>query len=126
MDLSELSQAMETEVELIHPVTNKPTGIKVILRSRHSAEMKALARQVADSRLALARRNKSMDSAAIEDEVTGFMVASVRSWSGITKGGTPLECTPENVKGILIDPGLQWIKKQLDEALGNDALFFPG
>lgn len=124
MDLSSLLQPLETEVEIIHPATSKPVGIRVTLLSRHHPDIKAMARKIGDSRMALARRNKPMDSAAIETELVEILVASVKSWSGVDRDGVPLACTPENVRDLLSNPGYQWIRKQLDDAMGNDALFF--
>lgn len=124
MDLNSLLQPMETEVEILHPVTNKPTGIKVVLLSRYHPDIKAMVRKIQDTRMAQARRNKPMDAATIEDETLEVLAASVKSWQGLDRDGEALACTRENVLDLLRNPGYQWMRRQIDESLGNDALFF--
>ena len=124
MDLTSLLQPMETEVEILHPVTNKPTGIKVTLLSRYHPDIKAMVRKIQDSRVAQARRNKPMDAAAIEEEMLEVLAASVKCWSGLERDGAAIPCTRENVLDLLRNPGYQWLRKQIDDSMGNDALFF--
>jgi hypothetical protein len=50
------------------------------------------------------------------------LAAAVLGWEGLTENGEPLPCTPENVTALLTD--YAWVRRQVDEAIGNDALFF--
>ena len=123
-DIFSFRQSAQTEVEIIHPLTNKPVGIKFLIISRHTAEVKNLARQMADKRIASARKGKPIDTASLEDESLDLLVAAVKGWDGVEDEGKPIPCTAEKVREILSTPGLEWIRKQVDDALGNDALFF--
>lgn len=124
MDLTSLLQPMETVVEILHPVTSKPVGIRVTLLSRYHPEIKAMVRKIQDGRVASARRGKPLDAATIEDETLEVLAASVQSWDGVERDGEALSCTRENVLDLLRNPGYQWMRRQIDESLGNDALFF--
>lgn len=124
MELSSLIQSPSTTVEIIHPLTNKPTGISFVLASRHRPEVKSLARSIADKRMASVRQNKPLDTAAMDEESLDLLVASIKGWSGIEDDGAPVPFSQQKAREILSREGLEWVRKQLDEAMGNDALFF--
>ena len=124
MDLNELMQGLETEVDIIHPLLLKSSGVKIVVRSRHDPIMKELARRMANARMTHSRKGVSPDLEQLEEEALAFIVASVKSWSGVERDGETLECSKENVEWLFKHPGLQWIRKQVDEATGNEARFF--
>lgn len=124
MNIADLLQSPTTTVDIIHPLTNKPTGIKFTLFSRHSLEVKGLARQIADKRMAAVRQNKPLDTASMDEEALDLLVASIKGWEGIEEDGQSVPFSQAKARDLISRQGLEWLRKQLDEALGNDALFF--
>lgn len=51
---------------------------------------------------------ENMDAQAIE-----VLAACVEKWENVAEGGEAIPCTPQNVRRILADPELAWIKDQL-------------
>jgi hypothetical protein len=125
VELSKLKANPSTVVELIHPDPEQnPTGITVTLSSRDSEAVKAVMAKAMDKRLAQLRKggHKPLNQSELEQEAIGALVAAVEGWDGLTEDGKPLPCTPENVRALLTDHA--WVRRQLDEAMGNEALFF--
>lgn len=125
MELSKLKANPSTVIDLIHPDPEQnPTGVTITLASRDSDPVKAVMAKAMDKRLVALRKgsHKPVNPAEFEAEAINTLSAAVLDWSGLTEGGEPLPCTPENVRALLTDNA--WIRRQLDEAMGNEALFF--
>lgn len=123
MDLHKLKAAVSTEVELIHPVDGS-TGVVVTLASRDHEAVQAAARAIADKRLALLakRRTKALKAEDLEVETLDVLCASVLGWEGLESGGEAWPCTPGNVRELL--EANPWIRRQLNAAQEDEALFF--
>jgi hypothetical protein len=122
MDLASLVAGKNT-VDITHPKTGEPIGLKVTLRSSDAPEVKEVARKHLNDTLML--RGKTPSAEKVEARALDLMVASVESWEwapGVTWGNEALECTPANVRRVLKDA--PWIKRQLDVALGDEGAFF--
>jgi hypothetical protein len=123
MELSSLKPNPTTVVDLVHPdPAQNPTGVTITLASRDSEEVRAAMTKAAEKRILLIRKGKSPSVADIEAEAVAVLVAAVQGWDGLTVGGEPLPCTPEAVRGLVQDHA--WVRRQLDDAMGNEALFF--
>lgn len=125
MELSKLKANPSTVLDLIHPDPEQnPTGIQITLASRDSEAVKAVMDKAMQRRLAALRKGnlKPVNPSDIEAEAISALVAAVEGWNGLTVDGEPLACTPENVRALLTDHA--WVRRQLDEAMGNEALFF--
>jgi len=113
------------EVEILHPVTQKPLGMKVRVASYQSERVKAKVRQIENQRRQDAKRNPRKIVSVEKDEQTSHdvFVAAVISWEGFEVGGKPLECTPANVRMIADNPDLWFIVKQVDQAADDELAF---
>ena len=125
MELSKLKANPSTVLDLIHPDPEQnPTGITITLASRDSDAVKAVMDKAMARRLAALRKGnqKPVSPSDIDAEAINALVAAVEGWAGLTEGGKPLECTADNVRALITDHA--WVRRQLDEAMGNEALFF--
>lgn len=118
MDLSKLKPNPTTRVELRYA-----PGLFVILASRDNPEVKAVVQKATEKRVAALRRpgGKGFSIAEMEAEAIGILRAAVQGIDDQTGDGTPMEYTPENVEALL---SIDWVRRDLDEAMGNESLFF--
>lgn len=118
MELSKLKPNPTTRVEL----KNAP-GLFVILASRDNPEVKAVINKATEKRIAVMRggRPKPFSVSEMEAESLAVLRAAVQGIDDQTGEGEPMEFTPENVSALL---AIDWVRRDLDEAMGNDALFF--
>ena len=119
MRLSDLSSSTSARVELQHPV-NGATGVWFTLLSRDAPEVQAVARKITDKRLASmrGRRDAKLTASDIETESLGLLVACITGWEGLED----LEYSPANAETLLREHA--WIRRQIDEAIGDESLFF--
>lgn len=132
MDLSKFSgiaSAFEDgiEVEITHPVTSKPLGMKVTVASFQSERVKAVQRRVANRSLKENKRNpkKSATVEELEEASSEILASAVLGWSGFELKGKPLECNRENVLSVLSNPDLWFIREQIDKAADDVTSFMP-
>lgn len=130
MDLSNLKPEART-VEIKHPRTDEPIGIRVTLLPDSDPKVKAVRRKRMDANLA-SRRNK-FTAAQLEAFTTDLLVAAIAGWewygkgddgNGLTFKGAKPEFTDENVRAVVKE--LDWFRDQLNAELGDDAAFFRG
>lgn len=116
-DLSTLIAMETTKVEVLHPVTKKPTGMSVTL-----AGPAADAYQSAKLRLVQENMGEA-NAEKIGQKMVELLAACVVGWEGFVEHGQALACTPENVLRLLTTRGYYWLKDQLEAALGDVARF---
>lgn len=119
MQLSKITPKPTTRVEL-----DCAPGLFVVLASLDTPEVKAVQRKAQQRRLEARQRGGVVKPVTLEEldaetlEVLKVAVVGIEDQTG---DGEPMAYTPENVAGILaIGP----VFRQLEKALGNDALFF--
>jgi len=116
------------ELEVLHPVTNEPTGAKITVRGEQSATVRNFSKRKYNEykqREAQAkRRGREVEDLTL-DEAEELAVESavirVISWEGIGASGKPLAFTPENATAVLKEHA--WIRDQIVEASQNLANF---
>jgi hypothetical protein len=121
MDLSTITTSAQT-VDIIHPGTGEEIGLKLQVISRDDPAVKRVQRRITDKRLK--RGFRKVTAEQIDEENIEVLAAAVTNliWGkDASWGGKKLECTPENVKLLL---GQAWLRKQVEEAIGEDAEFF--
>ncbi|HRQ25804.1 hypothetical protein [Hyphomicrobium sp.] len=129
-DLSDLNapEAFETgmEIDILHPVTSEPTGLKVKVRSFRSRRVEEIEHDIANKVLRKRSRDSSYVKTAWEmhEDATKILAATVVSWSGFEMNGEPLECTNENVTSVLGNRSLWFIRDQIDKAASDDRAFW--
>jgi hypothetical protein len=71
------------------------------------------------------RANKPMAVTAesIRDNAAETLIFAVVAWDGFTADGTPVPCTPDNVRSLVTDDAYVWIREQIDNTVGDDTLY---
>lgn len=118
------------EVPIVHPETGRPVGLVFVIQSMMSSKVEAQNRRNLDERLK--SRKGTVTAAQIDQQAISLLVAAVSDWrwelddtgQQADWGGSQLPCTPENVRTVLADPDAVWIRRQVDEAVSDDASFF--
>ncbi len=120
--------ASEREVDIVHPVTQEPIGLKLTVRPDSAPEVRAVERKW----LTMGLRGRRITAEQMESRGIEILVAHVSGWAWgndtngeacTFDGGTP-EFNEPNLRKVL--KALPWIKKQLDVEAGNDSGFFKG
>ncbi|HEV7417680.1 MAG TPA: hypothetical protein VGN98_16100 [Tianweitania sediminis] len=121
MDLSTIKPS-SLKVDLLHPATGEEIGLTLDVISRDDPTVKRVQRRLTDKRIK--RGFKKVSAEQIDEENIEVLSAAVTGWTwgkDASWGGKKLDCNPENVKIILAQP---WFRKQVEEAIGEDADFF--
>lgn len=124
MDIKNLKAPSSAEVELFEYEGGPSTGIFVTLAHRDHPEVMAVARTIADKRLAsMSRRGaKALKAEDLESETLEVLVASILGWKGLEADGKDWPCTADNVRQLL--ETVPSFRRQLNRAQEDDALFF--
>jgi len=117
-DLTSIESLDTTTIDIIHPLTGKPTGVRVEVASYESERVKAVQRKLANKSLKKQRRRLTAEES--EENIMIMACAAVVSWTGYTKDGEPVKCTPEAVREVM---QLGWFATQIDEAASDQTLF---
>lgn len=119
MKISTLKPNPTTKVELIKG--GEATGIYLTLTSRDSQEVKAVVQKATEKRLAAMRKggSKPFTMAEIEQDALAVLRAAIVGIEDTTED--PMQFDAETVEELL---AIDWVRRQLDEAMGNEALFF--
>lgn len=123
MDIASI-QPGERAVEITHPASGEPLGIKVSVISINDERMTKITRTLTNRGLELRKKNKTPSAEDVENNQIALLQGAVVDWNwGDNKfhGSVP-EFTPENVRKVLTE--LKWFRAQLDEALGDERGFF--
>ena len=121
MDISSI-KAATTQVEIRHPGTQELIGLNVWLKPMSDSAVKAVQRRFTNE--ALRQRNMKLTAEKADANRTDILLAAIDRWEWTNDAsfeGEQLDCTPENVRKVL---KVDWVRDQIDEALGDDASFF--
>lgn len=122
MDLSKfdgISKAFEEGIEIdIKDPFGNPTDLKVRVVSYQSERVRKVSRKMANAAIIEGKKNprrvKTVEQ--LENDGNDLMVAAVVGWSGFELNGVELACTPENVRSVITNKDLAFIRRQIDEA----------
>lgn len=81
MDISNVKPASEIIVDILHPATDEPLGIKVAVCSLDDDKLKRVKRKIQDDAIALQRKNKSLKSDEIDANRSLICFTSMSGWS---------------------------------------------
>lgn len=127
-DLSSLNEGRKrqedgVEVDIIHPATKQPTGMKITVACYESERVMAEARRIGNAKRQKMAKGRGVDPVEMdEDRIIALAVAATVSWSGIEEKGDPLPCKPEIVSRVYRE--YPFILEQVQEAGSDRALFF--
>jgi len=124
MEISGLVSAEQLfELDVEHPATGKPIGIKIMVRSAGSDNAKEVVRKQTDGILAKQQKGKLVGADTVESNEIDQAVSYVHSWDWTTNtyGGKKPDSDPATIKAILAKEG--WIYAQVVGAARNIANF---
>lgn len=125
MDLSKLAPTDEgTPLEILHPSSNQPTGVKIWLSSKDSPAFRKLQNAIVDARLKASTgsgKRSTPTIAAIDGDTYRLLASVTKSWEGVEWNGAVLECTPENA--VMLYEKIPWLKDQVDAFINERANF---
>lgn len=113
----------ERTVEINHPGTGEPIGLRVTMRPESAPEVEAVRRKWLNEKLQ--RRSGRMTAERLEELQIALITAAVTGWEWggeLTFEGEKPEFSDANLRKVLKKLG--WVKSQLDEELGDEAAFF--
>lgn len=122
MDIGSI-QASDREVELKHPVTEEGLGLFFSLRSPYSDEVKKAEREWVNARLA--KKKQTITAEALEAAKEKQIMAAVSGWrfeGEANIGDEKPKFSPAALRKMIRDH--EWIRRFLDEELGDMASFF--
>ena len=124
MELTTLTPS-ERVIDIVHPVTQEPLGIKVTLVSIEDGRLKRIKRKIQDERFRLEAKGKHLKSEDVEENSFLILHAAVTGWqwSGdATFNGEKPEYNLKNLKEVL--GKLPWMRSQIEEAIADESAFF--
>lgn len=134
MNLAGLSLKVDApaEMEITHPVTGLPmrsadgsVTATVKIYSVDSPAAKQHQRASIDRRLG--KKSGQVTAEAIEAEQVDYLVSLVAGWTLVDFDGNTLDLDskPETVRAVLSEPGMAWLRSQIDSFAGERANFMP-
>ncbi|QTK36150.1 hypothetical protein [Xanthomonas citri] len=114
--------AAERAIDIKHPATEVPVGLRITLLPDTHPKVREASRKALDDRL---QGKGKVTAAKMEQGRTDMLVASVGAWEwqgDLTFHGAKPPLTDESVRKVLKE--LPWIGDQLEVELGNRAEFF--
>lgn len=137
-DLSTI-KPVERMVEILHPNTDKPVGLRVTLMSMLDPRMKKLKRQLQDERNKRAQRGKIFKAEETEENQNKLVFAAMTGWfwynptgkkgdegfddeADLNFHGKKPEFNQKNVYDVFNE--LEWVVNQLVDAIDDEKAFF--
>ncbi|NTX09025.1 hypothetical protein [Myxococcus sp. CA040A] len=123
-DLSSLQHRDTATVDIRHPLSAKPLGIRVEVASADSSFVREVERELRDQAMARYQLNRgaALTAKEAEAEALELLVRRTVSWSGVLEHSTVMDCTPDNVRRLYT--AYPWLRRQVDEACADRARFF--
>ena len=108
-----------TTVDIVHPVTGDPLGIKVTVAGMDSDLYRKAQRKILNKRL----NDKKFKTRAeeLENESIDLLAHCTMSWEGVEEDGVVVPFTVDNAKKVYRT--YPWMKEQVDVAIGDRGNF---
>lgn len=138
MDLAKIKPSDRT-IEILHPATELPIGLRVTLLSIEDDSMKAIRRQITDNSLKLQAKGKAFKADELERNQHMLMFKATTGWEWYNPTGAEgdsgydPDAMPDfngeqpayNQKNFLdLATELYWFTEQVQEAIGETKAFF--
>lgn len=138
-ELTDLTTGERT-LEILHPGTHLPLGVRVTLVHVDDERLERLKRAVTDESQRLASKGKFFKADDLHNNTERLMITAITGWEWYNPTGKPSdpeydvdalptfegeaspECNPKNIKAIA--KKLPWFKDQVQEAIGDLEGFF--
>lgn len=112
----------------VHPVSGDPLDWRFRILSKNSDVVRNIVRKQTKKMQAKSRTSFApIDFDEVDQEATNAVCACIVGWetSLTDASGQPLVYSPDAALKLLTDTGFAWLRRQLDEATGETARFFP-
>jgi len=138
MDLATIKPSERT-IEILHPASETPVGIRVSLLSIEDDRMKAIRRQITDNSLKMQAKNKAFKAEELERNQNMLMFTGTTGWEWYNPTGTEgdkgydSDAMPDfngevpdyNQKNFMaVASELYWFSEQVQEGIGDTKAFF--
>lgn len=138
MDLTSLKPTGRS-IEIMHPVTEKPIGIRVGILPMEDPKLKELERQITDERMRLSQRGKAFKSAEMEKNYYMLLWHATTGWEWYNPTGEEgdddydADAMPDfegevpeyNQKNFMaVVKQLEWFGNQINTEIGDTKAFF--
>lgn len=138
MDLATLTPS-ERKIEIKHPVTDEPIGVRIGLVSMDDESMMKLRRQITDRSQKLAQKQKTFSAEELEQNSNDILFTAITGWEWYNptgkegdEGYDPIAMpdfngeVPEYTKRnlIAVNKKLAWFKRQISDELEEVKDFF--
>lgn len=123
MDLSEI-KTTERVIEILHPKTDEPVGLRVSLLSINDPAMKAIKRRIQDEKTRLDRSGKILKAERIEENQNELIFGAMTGWEwyDATLNGKKPDFNKASVIHVLSTN--EWIVDQLSKEISDEKAFF--
>ncbi len=112
------SQLDTAVVRILDPVSGEKLNIEITVASPDSEVYRKASMRVQNEQLQFAMKNRGKTTAErLAENSLEILVGATIGWKGIAEKGTPLPCTPDNVRRVY--KMLPFIREQVDEFLGD-------
>lgn len=134
-DLGSIIVQDTTELNIIHPKTDKPTGWTITLAGPGHLITKEIGNDAARERLKIEREQDQArvngkkwkadvaDPESERNRILGRVAKRILGWSSVVLNGAPFPYSTESALLLLTDPSRSWAGNQIVEALGEEASF---
>lgn len=124
-DLDSVEDLFAADYELLHPVTQAPTGAFITLAGPEHPQRKRIAMDLMRRLRATAARAKQAMPDPEEDarESVKLLAKVTLGWRGIRKNGADVPFSEAEAAELYADPKRQWVVKQLLTAMNDQDLF---
>lgn len=126
-------------IEIVHPGTGEPIGLRWSILSFLDERMKGIQRKIVDERMKLEARGKALKADDLEDNTNALVFNGSTGWEWYNPTGEPgddgfdadaapnfrgtvPEFTRRNVFDVMTD--LPWIRGQVSDAMSDEQSFF--
>lgn len=126
LDLDSIEDLASGDYELLHPLTNAPTGAFITLAGpEHPKRKQRTLDLMRRARAAALRGGKAAASDPEEDirESIRMLASITLGWRGIRKNGADVPFTEAAAAELYADPKRQWVVQQLLGAMNDQQLF---
>jgi hypothetical protein len=126
-------------IDIVHPGTGEPIGLRWSLLSLMHESMKPIQRKIIDERMKLEQRGKSLKADDLEQNTNALCFRGSTGWEWYNPTGAPgdkdydpnemgsfggeqLEFNQKNVGRVLTE--ISWIRGQVSDAIADEQSFF--
>lgn len=116
-------------VDLLHPGTKEPIGLRITVMSVNDDRMKRIRDRIANDGLKREAKGRNWKADEIRDNRIELLVSATLEWEWYTpEGGEPGSFNGEqlefNMKNARTVYELWWVRDQIEEKVGDTEAFF--